>query len=93
MTTPQYGSEPSCLKYVFYLSIGKHNCKGIILFWGQLMRYTNLFPFRGAGRLDGKPHLSLNPAGDGHRARKQNVLGIMAHILLSVYAWNRLYVL
>jgi hypothetical protein len=29
------------------------------------MRYTNLFPFRGAGRLDGKPHLSLNPAGDG----------------------------
>ena len=27
------------------------------------MRFTNVFPFRGIGRLDGKPHFTKEPAG------------------------------
>ena len=29
----------------------------------QVSRFVNVFPFRGAGRLDGRPHLTKEPAG------------------------------
>lgn len=29
----------------------------------QMKRFTNIFPFRGNGRLDGRPHYTKDPAG------------------------------